>query len=205
MESIYYSMIGIIALLVHLVINHDMFSKFIEKDNPTIRNFHTYSICVLCYFLSDLLWGIFDYMDQTKLIYIDTVFYYITMGLSVVFCCNYIISFLKLNATLSRILKSFGICFCVAEFSALIVNFFIPIFFFFDEAGNYQAGSYRHLALLIQIFMFADITLISGIVTLKKSVLRNRRNITIFLSSGSSLFNRPHDRNLYSPCFYSGR
>lgn len=86
MDKFYYSIIGFIAIIVHLILNYDMFSKPKEKDNRTIKSFHVYLISVLFYYITDALWGILDYSGLTKILYVDTVAYYISMSFSIVFC-----------------------------------------------------------------------------------------------------------------------
>jgi len=181
MYDLYYSVIGILAIVIHLIINYEMFSKPKEKDNSTVKFYHLYLISVLIYYITDALWGILDYSGKTKLLYIDTVFYYISMGFSVIFCCRYIIEFLNLNKVLGKILKAFGMHFCVFEFILLAVNFFKPIFFYFDSDGNYHASIFRYVILILQIVMFVVITLISlGVATNKKQD-STRSNVTICL------------------------
>ncbi|MBQ0051811.1 MAG: diguanylate cyclase [Treponema sp.] len=181
MESLYYSAVGFIAVIVHLIINHNMFSRPKRGGDSTVVYFHFYLVSILFYYITDIFWGIFDYAKDAKFLYIDTVIYYVAMAFSVVCCCSYIIAFLKLNKKFGKILRTFGLCFFIAEFIALIINFFTPIFFFVDESGNYHTGAYCHFALIIQVIMFAVITLISFVVALRKSAMTNRRNITICL------------------------
>lgn len=131
MESLYYSVIGIIAIIVHFIINYSMFFKTLNDDNPTSKNFHLYLISVLLYFITDILWGLFSYFGKINFLYVDTVAYYITMALSIVFCCSYIIAYLKLNKTISKILGLFGICFFIAEFLCFDYKFLYSNIFLF--------------------------------------------------------------------------
>lgn len=181
MHISYYSVIGILAIIVHLIINYEMFLKIDKKDNFAEKDFRRYSLTVFLYYITDVLWGFFESLGQTKLLYADTILYYIAMALSVVCCCRYIISFLNLNKTFKRVLNSFGNLFCIAEFTLLVINIFTPVFFYIDSEGDYYPGAYRHIALIIQIVMFAVITLISFIVTLAKKSNTPKRNITISL------------------------
>ncbi len=183
MQDLNYSVIGILAIFVHLIINHDMFKTIKSQDFFAGAFFHRYSLSVLFYYVTDTMWGIISYTGNTKILYIDTFFYYVAMGLSVVLCCQYIISFINLHKLFARFLSGFGILFCVIEFSALIVNVFHPIFFYFDSDGNYHAGPYRHIALIVQIIMFAMITLVSAFVVFKKENRFSKRNLSICLFS----------------------
>lgn len=179
MDSFYYSMVGLLALVVHLIINQEMFSKTKRKDNFTEKNFHIYLISILFYYITDILWGVIDYFHNTPLLYCDTVFYYIAMALSVVFCCRYVISFLNLKKKFSKILQQFGRLFCIAEFIVLIINLFYPIFFYFDSNGKYHTGTYRYIALIVQIVMFTIMTIISFYVAFNNTDTASRRSNAI--------------------------
>lgn len=181
MENLFYSVIGIQAIIIHLILNHHIFVKVKSRDNYVEKYLRIYLFTVLFYYITDVLWGITSFFSNTKALSIDTVAYYIAMSLSVVFCCLYIISFLNLNNRLSKIIKIFGYLFCILELSVLIVNQFVPIFFYFDSDGTYHAGFFRYLALFIQIFMYSGITLISFIVAFKKTGNSKKRNTAICL------------------------
>lgn len=181
MQTLYYSVIGLLAIIIHLVINYEMFSKPKEKDNTTIKFYHLYLISVLFYYITDALWGVLDYFGKTKFLYIDTVAYYIAMGFSVILCCRYIIEFLHMNSLHAKILKAFGMHFCLFEFILLFINFFIPIFFYFDAEGKYHAASFRYVILILQIIMFSGITVISFFVAILKKEDSNKRKIIISL------------------------
>lgn len=181
MQSFYYSVVGLLAIIVHLILNSKVLKIKVSKSGNTEKYFSAYSISILFYFITDVLWGIVDFFGNKYLLYIDTVAYYIAMALSVVFCCRYVISFLNLNSHFAKFLKVFGSLFFLAECVVLIINQFIPVFFSIDAEGNYHAASYRYIALIIQIVMFAVITLISFVVALRKTGSSTRRNITICL------------------------
>jgi len=46
MQTLYYSVIGILAVIVHLVLNYEMFSKPKEKDDSTVKYYHLYLLTV---------------------------------------------------------------------------------------------------------------------------------------------------------------
>lgn len=177
MESFYYTAIGLLAMIVHLIINHDYhFLKDVTKD---IREYQKYLSCIFIYYMSDAAWGFLHGRNSVVLLYIDTVIYYIAMGLSVYLCCKYIISFLNLGKKTSRILKGFGITFFVTELLILTVNHFFPIFFRISEKGIYDAFSLRDWALIVQCLMFGVVSLISFVIAMRKPKGKRSRNMTI--------------------------
>lgn len=178
MPYIYYSAIPLLAIIVHLFINYRYFNN--EDNRSEVREYMRYLSVIFLYYITDAAWGVLNEIGNIQLVYVDTVLYYLTMALSVVFCCRYIISFLKLNNFIGKVINALGVLFAVGETVILIINHFNHIFFWFNEDGSYEAYAFRHLALVIQLMMFANIS----VITLIK-VLRNNndtdgnRNVTI--------------------------
>ena len=54
-----YESISIIALLIHLIVNHDVLKKETGKDViPAHMKYRSFLISLMIYYLSDALWGI---------------------------------------------------------------------------------------------------------------------------------------------------
>jgi len=153
MANLTYSVIGILALIIHLIINKENFTtRFHDKKLGHYRRFLT---AILLYYLTDSLWGVFDGFNMNTALCVDTYVYYAVMATAVVLWSDYVVFYLKKDSLFSKILKYSGRFFFIAEITALLVNLASPIFFRFDEAGNYQAGPVRYIALYIQTAMFA--------------------------------------------------
>lgn len=178
-SNIFYSVIGILAIVIHIIINHKYY--LYNDTRQEIKEYKKYLSIIFLYFLTDAAWGVFNGARLIQALYIDTILYYITMAFSVVFCCRYVISFLKLNNIVGRMLNRFGLIFGFGEIIVLIINHFYHIFFWFDEDGTYQAYAFRHFALVTQVLMFGFISLMSLYVALKKTDTVRSRNITICL------------------------
>lgn len=181
MANIYYSIIGLLAVIIHIIINH---KYFLYKDGRrAIKDYRNFLFVIFCYFITDAAWGILYDSKNIPLLYIDTVLYYIAMAFSVVLCCKSIISFLGLKSIGGKLLNGFGMTFAVGVVLVLIVNHFNHIFFWFDDHGVYHAYTLRNITLAIQFIMFGVISLMSFTEAIKaKQILRNR-NTTICLFS----------------------
>lgn len=179
MEDLYYSAIGILAIAIHLIINHTYYLK--NDDRQIIKDYKNYLSIIFLYYLTDAAWGIFNYLGDIPLLYIDTFLYYVAMAFSVVLCCRYIISFLKLNNIFGKILNTFGIAFAFAEIVVLMFNHFFHIFFWFNEDGSYEAHTLRHIAIITQVLMFGTITITSLVAARKAQGDIRHRNTTICL------------------------
>lgn len=176
MQNGYYSTIGLLAILIHLILYSGQFRK---KNIDYGNAFLGYLISVLVYYVTDVLWGILAYLGKTKLLYIDTIIYYLAMSSSVVFWCRYIISYLELKGFLAKFLQVFGTLFWSSEVIVLIINHFTPAFFWFDQNGQYHASFFRYAALSIQITLFAVVAILSFFTALRSKGSSKRRYVSI--------------------------
>lgn len=150
----YYSLIGLLALAILLITNHDvLFHKGENSDTPVQKTYRWFLIAVILYYLSDILWGILETWNLTTLLYADTVIYFIAMALGILFWTRYVSAYLEGNNPFSRFLKKAGTVFFGGVTSLTILNLFVPIMFWFDEEGRYHTGPARNIALYVQIII----------------------------------------------------
>ena len=119
-----YSIIGILAAVILLIINRDA------------------------------LWGILDTHRLTALQYADTALHFAAMIAAVMLWTRYAVSYLENETRLGSLLCRTGSLFFLAELIVIGVNFFYPVLFRFDENGGYHAGILRYVTLAVQILMF---------------------------------------------------
>ncbi|MDO4493666.1 MAG: ATP-binding protein [Clostridia bacterium] len=179
MNNAYYSVIGLLAGLIHLIINANAFYAADGRTHTRETDCRRYLMSVFAYYITDASWGFIAATGNTALLYADTVLYYIAMASSVVFWCRYVVSYLKLEGLSARALNLFGIGFWCAEFVLLGVNHFKPVFFRFDAEGNFQALFFRYAALAVQVVMFAWISFVSLNAARRSAGAKKRRNLTI--------------------------
>ena len=152
----YYSSIGLLALILHLIINADsMFRNPDVKKIKVAKAYRHFLFAVMLYYISDAFWGILLDAGLIPLVYADTVLYFFAMGLTVLVWVRFIASFLDLNEKWSKILKGTGLVIFSAESFAIIINFFIPIMFSFTKDGEYVASAARYIILYVQVALFA--------------------------------------------------
>ena len=157
-----YSIIGILASIILLISNRDILWKHSEQT-PTQRNYRAFLLGVLVYYISDLLWGILEAQRLTALLYADTVIYFAAMAAAVMLWTQYAISYLEGENRFKKALYYTGRIFFGFELVVIVVNFFYPLLFGFDEGGAYHAGPARYVTLGIQILMF----LLTSVYTLR--------------------------------------
>lgn len=180
MLYLYYSAIGILAIVVHIILNHVFYQKTDDRDET--RDYKRFLSAVFVYYMSDAAWGFIHEYGTVNMLYVDTVVYNIAMVFTVVFCCKYIVSFLKLNNTFGRSLYYFGLFLVLAELVLLLVNHFTGLSFSFSDNGDYHPSSHRNISITVLIVMFSILT-VTVFVMSRKTADREfkRRCITIGL------------------------
>ena len=87
-----YSSAGIIAILVSLIINYDvLFSHgIIEGRERQYQVYRWYLLSTYAYYITDLLWGIFNDQKLIQLTFIDTTLYFFFMAFSVMMWTRFV-------------------------------------------------------------------------------------------------------------------
>ncbi len=150
-----YSIIGLLAIAIHLILNYEVFRPQNKKDGSEVkRSFRNFMLAVFAYYVTDALWGVFNGLQAVKLLYADTVAYYVAMASSVLLWTRYVILYLEEKSVFGTFLIHAGRAIFWFQIAGLIVNLFWPVYFTFDKAGAYHAGGIRYVALILQILMF---------------------------------------------------
>ena len=83
-----YSSVSIIALIVLLVTNWDLlFIRRSADKIPARRQYRFFIISVACFYIADLLWGLFEEYDIHVADYAVTVSFFALMSISVCLWC----------------------------------------------------------------------------------------------------------------------
>jgi len=91
-----YSSAGLLALVINLIINHDvLLDRSGGKLIPALRSYRLFLLSVNLYFVTDIAWGLLYEHGLIALTYADTVFYFLFMGLSILFWTRYVIDYLR--------------------------------------------------------------------------------------------------------------
>ena len=177
-----YSIIGILASIVLVIINKDvLWSDDRERLTSTQQSYRKFIIGVLGYYITDMLWGILEAQHLTPLLYADTVVHFVAMALAVMLWTRYVVAYLEDRSAYGAMLYRAGTLFLGFEVAVVAINFVQPILFWFDEVGAYHAGFARYITLAFQILMFFFSTVYTLRVTAKSEGTIRRRNLTIGL------------------------
>ena len=128
----FYTSIAGIALAVHLIINWRQLVDWRElKSRPGALEFRHFLFSQVFFFVSDILWGIFAELKCPRLLYADTLLFFLTMALSIYAWTRFIVAYMELDgAPRGRVLwtgRGMLAFFC----AALVVNGFTGSFFVF--------------------------------------------------------------------------
>ena len=92
----YYSSIGILALIILLIVNNDILIKRGTKDeDPAHHTYRAFLIFVTVYFVTDILWGILYEHHLDFLVFADTSIYFLSMAFTILFWTRFVISYLE--------------------------------------------------------------------------------------------------------------
>ena len=97
----YYSLIGILAIVIQLIINHDMLWRCSEHTVvPARREYRDYIFGMLVFCVTDMLWGFFNECRLALPLYADTVMFFLTMTLGFLLWTRYIVVYMNDKNTL---------------------------------------------------------------------------------------------------------
>ncbi len=184
MQDYLYSVIGFIAIAVQLIINYK--AMFIPESNngrKAGRLYRWLMLSLFAYYITDALWGILAGLNWIPLLFADTTVYYIAMSSIIVCFYMYFVDYLEMKNRKGRFFNLFGKGFFALETIFLIINFFRPCFFWFDDSDAYVAGPVRYIALWVQVAMFAFSSLVTLLDALKTEGASRKRHFAIFLFS----------------------
>ena len=177
-----YSIIGILAAVILLISNRDvLWNAQPGALNPTQRNYRSFLLGVMAYYITDMLWGILEAHKWTAVLYADTVVHFLAMAAAVMLWTRYVVSYLGRKSAYGTFLLWAGQLFLAFECIVLIVNFFRPVMFRFDGNGDYHAGIARYITLAIQILLFLLTSLYALVIAAKTEGKEKRRHLTIGL------------------------
>lgn len=151
-----YTGTAVVALVILLIINFDIIIKNnnTRSSIPAYKPYRWFLLSVVIFYACDILWGFFEKHKLTTLNYIDTCIFFAFMAFSVFLWTRYVIHYIKVENYFSRFINIAGWFFLIYEWAVVIINFFVPVLFSFDENGTYTAGSQRYVNMGIQLIMF---------------------------------------------------
>ena len=156
----YYSSIGIIAILILFIVNWDILRGFgVTFEKPAWNVYRRFLYAVLIYYITDVLWGILEDQKLVTALFVDTTIYFAAMGVGISFWAEYTVAYLEDRSFFGRFLIILGRILAGLIIVLTIINIFKPILFSIDRSCVYQALPIRYVFLCLQILMLLLISL----------------------------------------------
>ncbi|MBQ6474393.1 MAG: hypothetical protein IJJ33_20600, partial [Victivallales bacterium] len=154
MQSYSYSVFSIVAIVIHLMLNFNLLRGRGMNTVHSMR-YRGFLIATLAYYLADSCWGILAGLGWTTLLYIETIFFFLSLVAFACTWCHFVISYLDFEKCPSRILSWFGFALLAFNIVALVTNPFNRCFYHLDAQGNYQTGALRDPAFYLLVAFYA--------------------------------------------------
>ena len=179
----YYSSFGLLALVLHIIINFEyIFPVSKTSFSYVSKRYKLFLWAVSVYYMSDILWGLLYENGMLSLCYLDTAIYFTAMAFSVYLWSRYVVAYLKRKGLFNVILTISGVLIFGLQIIAIGINFFAPILFHFDEQGVYRPGVVRYITLCAQIILFLSTSLYAIVGAFKNSGRTRAHHRTIAIS-----------------------
>ncbi len=165
----FYSSFGILAIILHIIINYDLLIKDDYKDiMPANAYYRKYLLFTMLFYLADISWGVLYEHKMIRLCYGDTVLFFLTMVGSVFTWTRFVMNYLDDNGKLRFWLYVAGWIIVAYEVVFLIINLFVPVLFQFHEDGTYEPHRGRLITLTLQIVLYMSASLYSLILSVRR-------------------------------------
>jgi len=181
MQDYIYSVIAFLAMVIHLIINFDMLPGRKISNARGALEYRYFLAGVFAYYITDAGWGILAGLDWTRVLYVDTMIYYIAIAVSVLTLCRFVIAYLGVSGWKSRILFWFGYVLLALYIVLLAANLFNNCLFYFDAEGKYHAGPLRHLIFYPLAVFIVVMAVFSFVRVLRSQDTVHRRSMVVFL------------------------
>ena len=183
MQDYIYSTIALVAMVIHLIINSSPRAELGMTAAHGEREYRFFLKGIFAYYVADAAWGILAGLGWTRLLYIDTMLYYIAIAVSALTWCHFVVTYLDFSGWKARILPWFGYALLSLYVVLLVANIFTNCLFHFDENGHYSAGFIRYLI----VYPLVALNILMAICALMKARSSQdsmrRRNLVVFLFS----------------------
>ena len=160
----FYAIIGLLALILNLIINRESFANLRGRHGESLSEqrvafrYKIFLIASSCYFIADIGWGLLyenRHIDALfPFLYLDCLLYFFFMFLSMLTWIRYIVAYLDRHDRKSKAILHAVWTMFVLALIYLIINFFHPFIFSFNEEHEYIIEPGRHIAFILQIVLY---------------------------------------------------
>jgi len=181
MQGYLYSVFSLAAIVIHLIINFQFLFGKREYGARFARYYRAFLFGTLIYYVTDAAWGVIAGLGWTKLLYVDTIFFFLSLVGFVDIWSRFVTYYLGFGKKSARILSWFGFAILASNLVALAANPFNKCFFYIDAEGVYQTGCVRDPA----FYLLVTLILLTAVFVFRKAVRGHaavrRRSMMVFM------------------------
>ncbi|SDB06502.1 response regulator [Butyrivibrio sp. INlla16] len=179
----YYSSLASLSLVICFIINNKLFRTGYSRELPKAKlEYRHFLHSLILFMVTDIAWGLLYEMHIIPLVYLDTIAYFASQALAVLFWTRFVVAYLDRNSFTDRILLDVGKVTFIFVVSCLVINIFTPIVFSFDENGIFLPLPIRYLFLIIQDVFFTVVALYTFRAYIKEAKNKRHQYRTIAVS-----------------------
>ena len=184
----YYSAIGLLAILILFIVNWDILREFHIFDKPAWNVYRRFLFAVLVYYIVDVLWGVMESQKLVGALFADTTIYFVAMAVGISFWAEFTVAYLEEKNTFGKVLIIIGRIIAGVIFALAIINIFKPVIFVIDKECVYKELPLRNTLLVCQILFLLVISIRSIIsISSKKEKKGKKVRFRILASFGISM------------------
>ena len=125
----YYSVIGLLALLTLLMENQDiLLNREHAFDKPAWKVYRKFLFAVMVYYITDILWGFIGSFRLPHLLFADTTVYFVAMAVGVLCWAEYTVAYLDERNEFGKVLL----------FNGRLVAGLITLLAVISQKGDYE-------------------------------------------------------------------
>ncbi len=180
----YYASFGLLALILHLIINTEILRKKAEEiDSVAIKRYRKFLYIIMLYYITDVLWGLLIESGIVVLAYADTVLYFVSMAMSVLVWTRFVVEYTGRRGLKSASLIYAGWVIFAFTLISLAINFITPVIFTIDANRGYVPGVARYFIFII-LFLLQTVLSIYSVFVSVRSEGKDRIHYATIATSG---------------------
>ena len=180
----YYASFGLLALILHLIINTEILRKKAEEiDSVAIKRYRKFLYIIMLYYITDVLWGLLIESGIVVLAYADTVLYFVSMAMSVLVWTRFVVEYTERRGLKSASLIYAGWVIFAFTLISLAINFITPVIFTIDANRGYVPGVARYFIFII-LFLLQTVLSIYSVFVSVRSEGKDRIHYATIAASG---------------------
>ena len=176
----YYSVIGILAFLVLVIINYDvLLKKNRDAGSKVSKLYRALLFSILLYYVTDIIWGFFDANKMRVSLFVDTEIYFAALALGLFVWTRYVVEYLNEKTFFAKVLNGSGTVYLASVLFLIVVNIFYPVIFTVGKNAEYETKPARYAILIAQIVLLLSTSLYALIMAMQTKGSKRNRHIII--------------------------